>query len=42
MKKKVVKKNIVKKSPSKKISEFQFWQQLALKQQIFLHVKNNT
>lgn len=42
MKKKVIKKNIEKKPFSKQISESQFWQQLALKQQIFLHAKNNT
>ncbi len=42
MKKKVTKKNIIKKSLSKQINESKFWQQIALKQQIFLHAKNNT
>ena len=31
-----------KKSLIKTLSESQFWQQIALKQQIFLHAKNNT
>jgi hypothetical protein len=43
MKKKIAqKKKNVKNSPTKTISESKFWQQLALKQQMFIHAKNNT
>jgi hypothetical protein len=43
MKNKIVKKNINTKIVSaKKVTESKFWQQIALRQQIFLHAKNNT
>ncbi|MFA5936288.1 MAG: hypothetical protein WC822_00205 [Candidatus Paceibacterota bacterium] len=42
MKKRVIKKNIVKKPILKQIDESQFWQQIALKQQMLIHAKNNT
>jgi hypothetical protein len=42
MKKRVIKKNIVKKPILKQINESKFWQQIALKQQMLIHAKNNT